>query len=105
MSAAIIGMVAERFKLLAEPARLELLQSLRSGEKSVSQLVADTGMGQASVSKHLNALHLRGFVDRRREGAFAYYKIAHRDIFTLCEIMCSHLAVELEKRPRIARAL
>jgi DNA-binding transcriptional ArsR family regulator len=72
----IMGMVAERFKALAEPVRLRLLEALRGGERSVTELVEVTGLGQANVSKHLHTLHTLEFVTRRKEGLHAYYALA-----------------------------
>lgn len=83
--------VAERFKLLAEPARLGVLNELRQGARNVSDLVAATGLSQANLSKHLQLLHAHGFVNRRRDGAFVIYNLADRSVFQLCEIMCAQL--------------
>lgn len=63
-----LPLVAERFKVLSEPARLALLRSLQYGEQTVNQLVSGTGLGQANVSKHLQVLYAHGFVKRRKNG-------------------------------------
>ena len=47
LTSAQLTLVAERFKILAEPARLQLLQALMPGELSVGQLVEKTGLSQA----------------------------------------------------------
>jgi DNA-binding transcriptional ArsR family regulator len=94
-------LVAERFKALAEPARLRLLHVLRDGEKTVSELMEATGLGQANVSKHLQMLHSLGFVDRRKEGLYVHYSLASEDVFQLCDIVCGHLVAEAEARGRI----
>lgn len=86
--------MAERFKVLAEPARLQILHTLESGECTVTELVAETGLAQANVSKHLQLLHNMGFVARRKEGLFTYYRLAGRDVFKLCDIMCGRLKAE-----------
>jgi DNA-binding transcriptional ArsR family regulator len=91
-------LVAERFKALAEPARLELLNCLRQGEMTVSELLDATGLGQANVSKHLQLLHSHGFVSRRKDGLFVYYSIADKSVFRLCDIMCGRLETELKAR-------
>ena len=56
----VLAMIAERFKALAEPARLQLLRCLQEQEMSVNELVEATGLGQANVSKHLQLLHTHG---------------------------------------------
>ncbi len=85
--------VAERFRVLGEPARLRILNALRSGEASVGELVELTGLTQANVSKHLQMLHAVGFVQRRKQGLFVHYSLADADIFRLCDIMCGRLPI------------
>lgn len=86
-----IGAVADRFKVLAEAARLSVLNELRSGPRNVSELMADTGLSQANLSKHLQVLHTHGFVSRRRQGLYVIYQLADRSVFELCDIMCGQL--------------
>ncbi|MFM6069738.1 MAG: ArsR/SmtB family transcription factor, partial [Sphaerospermopsis kisseleviana] len=45
--------VAEYFKVLSEVSRLQVLCCLKNGAKNVTQIIAETGLGQANVSKHL----------------------------------------------------
>ena len=106
MPPALMQELSERFKALGEPARLQLLMALRNGEKSVGELVDITGLGQANVSKHLQQLHSCGYISRRKEGTFAYYAIAHADVFMLCDVMCGRIEEEQRERRaalRIAR--
>ncbi len=100
MTAELLGLVAGRFKVLGEPARLQILQSLRMGERTVGELVEETGLGQANVSKHLQLLHGSGFVTRRKDGLFVYYRLSDRSVFKLCDIMCGRLESELTSRRR-----
>ena len=97
----LLELIAERFKALAEPARLRILNALRQGEKTVSELMDATGFGQANISKHLQMLHSLGFVERRKEGVFAYYSLADESVFELCDIVCGRLAAEADARDRI----
>lgn len=94
-------LVAERFRTLGEPARLNILNTLRIGEKTVSQLVRETGLSQANVSKHLQILHAGGFVARRKEGLYVYYSLADREVFQLCDIMCGRLDAELKAQRKL----
>ena len=87
----LLVLIAERFKALSDPARLRLLDSLRGGPKTVTQLVARTGFGQANVSKHLHVLYASALVSRRRDGPFVHYAIADNRIYALCDIMCDQL--------------
>jgi DNA-binding transcriptional ArsR family regulator len=97
----MIELIAERFRALAEPARLHIMQALRAGEQTVGELVEATGLGTANVSKHLHLLHAAGFVTRRKEGLYVYYALAGEDVFRLCDIMCGRLAAETESRRRV----
>ncbi|MCM8747781.1 metalloregulator ArsR/SmtB family transcription factor [Thermomicrobiaceae bacterium CFH 74404] len=67
---------AKFFRGLADTSRLALLEALRSGEKSVSELVADTGLSQPNASGHLACLKECGLVASRQEGRFVYYALA-----------------------------
>ncbi|MGZ8379265.1 MAG: ArsR/SmtB family transcription factor, partial [Gemmatirosa sp.] len=98
---AMIELVGERFRALAEPARLHLMQALRAGEQTVGDLVESTGLGTANVSKHLQLLHGAGFVTRRKEGLYVYYDLAGDDVFRLCDIMCGRLDAEAERRRKV----
>jgi DNA-binding transcriptional ArsR family regulator len=87
----VIAQVADRFRALSEPARLQLLRALARGEHTVNELVEQTGLGQANVSKHLQVLHAHGFVRRRRNGLFVHYAIADRQVVRLCHTMSSRV--------------
>ncbi len=91
-------MIANRFKVLSDPTRLQLLQALRQGERNVTELVQATGTQQANVSKHLALLADAMMVARRRAGANVYYVIADASILQLCELMCNRLQQEFEAR-------
>lgn len=97
----VLDLVAERFKVLSEPARLRILSALREGEKTVSELMEDTELGQANVSKHLQVLHGNGFVERRKEGLYVHYRLSTDDVFRLCDIVCGRLAAEADARGRL----
>ena len=83
--------IASRFKVLAEPARLQVLNQLRDGPLNVTELMDATKLNQANLSKHLQLLHAHGFVARRRDGLFVVYELADQSVFSLCDIMCGQL--------------
>jgi len=97
----VMALVAERFKALAEPARLQILSCLRAGEMAVNDLVNETGFGQANVSKHLQLLHTMGFVRRRKDGLFVYYALADKGIVPLSDTMCGRLEQEMKRRRKL----
>jgi DNA-binding transcriptional ArsR family regulator len=95
--------IAERFKALAEPSRLEILHTLKGGERTVTEILEKTGFGQANVSKHLQVLYGSGFVDRRKDGVSTYYRLADADVLRLCELMCGRLEKETTARGKVFR--
>lgn len=98
--------IAGRFKALAEPARLRILDALRDGELTVGALGEMTGLNQANLSKHLQLLHALGFVARRKDGLFVRYSLRSGDVFVLCDIMCGRLTEDASTSPptRASRA-
>lgn len=90
----VVDLIAARFKALSEPARLLILNSLRGGPRTVTDLVRETRLGQTNVSKHLSVLRGVGLVVRRRSGSFVHYDIADARLYTLCDLMCDQLRAD-----------
>lgn len=101
MTPELFHLLSDRFKALSEPARLQLLEVLQGRELSVNELVEETGLGQANVSKHLQVLYSTGFVKRRKEGLFVHYAHADRNVMKLCDLMCGRLENQLETQKRL----
>jgi len=101
LSLEALQMVADRFKILSEPLRLQILQLLQSGEKSVTELTDLIETSQPNVSKHLKILQTSGMVKRRQEGNTVFYAIADESIFTLCEVVCNSLETQLQNQANI----
>lgn len=101
MSTEVMELIAHRFRALGDRTRLQLLNALRDGECTVTELVEATGLAQANVSKHLQLLHSLGFLKRRRDGLFTWYAIADKSVFKLCDIMCGRLDSEAAARRRV----
>ena len=95
------SVVADRFKALGDGGRLQLLQALRTGPRTVTELVNETSMGQANVSRHLALLHQSGFVSRERDGLFVRYALADKDVLKLCELVCGRLEAEVAVRRKV----
>jgi DNA-binding transcriptional ArsR family regulator len=98
MTPELFELIATRFKAFGEPARLRILHELRAGERTVGDLVAATGLGQANLSRHLQYLLGVGFVSRRKAGLHVWYALADRDVLKLCDVMCGRLDRELAAR-------
>ena len=67
--------MASAFQLLAEPARRQVLDELRAGDRSVGQLVTALAMSQPAVSKHLRVLREAGLATARVEGRRRIYRL------------------------------
>ncbi len=100
----LLELIASRFRVLAEPARLRILHALEGGELTVTDLVERTGLAQGNLSKHLQQLHQSGFVSRRRDGLFAYYALADDRVFALCDMMCGRLEEMVGEARRVLTA-
>ena len=87
----LVDLIAQRFRVLGEPSRIRLLDALRSGSATVTELQAVTGASQQNVSKHLGLLVDAGLVRRDKAGNRAYFSIADEGLFDLCEQVCGSL--------------
>lgn len=70
-------------KALSSGRRLELLELLAQGERSVEELAAETGMSVANTSQHLQVLRSAHLVDVRREGTYARYRLSDENVLRL----------------------
>jgi len=76
--------LASRFKILAEPARLQILTALCHQERSVQDICDRTGLLQGNVSKHLRLMKDAGVVACRRAGIWRYYRVIDTELLALC---------------------
>jgi DNA-binding transcriptional ArsR family regulator len=100
---ALIEVISERFRVLGEPMRIRLLNTLRDRDASVGELVELTGASQQNVSKHLSVLHQAGMVERSRAGNQVRYSIADPGVFELCELVCGGVRKRLDDLDAILR--
>jgi len=70
-------------KALSSGKRLEMLEFLAQGERSVEQLARMTGLAVANTSQHLQQLRQVGLVTARKEGLYVYYRVAGDSIVRL----------------------
>ena len=68
---------------LSTPKRLEILDLLGQGERSVEVLANEANLSVPNASQHLKVLRSARLVDSRREGAFVYYRLAHLAVWRL----------------------
>ena len=70
-------------KALASPHRLEILEVLAQGERTVESLAAETGLSVANASRHLQQLRQAQLVLARRDGVFIHYRLAGPEVVNL----------------------
>jgi len=86
-----LGRLAGRFKLLGEPMRLKILQSVCHDPLTVNEIVKATGSTQANVSKHLALLAADGILERKKDGQCVYYGVKDKLVLQLCELVRNQL--------------
>jgi DNA-binding transcriptional ArsR family regulator len=97
----LVELIAQRFRVLAEPMRIKLLDRLHEGEATVGELVEATGASQQNVSKHLRVLLDSAFVGRTQDGNFARYRITDETVFRLCELVCGGLREQVSQLEKL----
>jgi DNA-binding transcriptional ArsR family regulator len=83
-----LGLVAERFRALSDATRLEILQHLETGDRTVGEIVEAVGTSQPNVSKHLRVLEQVGFVRRTAQGNAVVCSIADPTVSEICDAVC-----------------
>ena len=98
LSVEALTQVAAYFQALSEPSRLQILNLLRGGERSVGELALLCGFTAANTSRHLAFLAQQGLVTRDSRGTSAYYRIADKSVYALCDLVCGNIARQLERK-------
>src|ERR1700737_70323 len=80
----LYGQFARIGKALSSPHRLEMLELLVQGERTVDSLATEVGLSLANTSQHLQALRQAALVESRRDGLFVSYRLSDPTIFGLC---------------------
>jgi rhodanese-related sulfurtransferase len=102
--AALFEGFAQVGKALGSPKRLELLDLLAQGERSVELLADRAGLGLTSASNHLQLLRQAGLVQARKEGTKVYYRLAGTDVAALWAQLREVASVHLADVDRARRA-
>lgn len=97
----ISEMHAEICKTLGSAVRIEILDSLRSGEKSVGQLAEELDLNQANISQHLAVLRQRQVVTTRKEGTSVFYGVSNPKLVQACQLMREVLLEQLKEAQRL----
>ncbi|HET9124416.1 MAG TPA: metalloregulator ArsR/SmtB family transcription factor [Solirubrobacteraceae bacterium] len=100
---ALFDAIATMGRGLASPVRLELLDLLAQGPRSVEELARASGQSTANASQHLQALHAAGLASRRREGTRVRYTLAGEDVLALWLALRDASAARLAQVERAAQ--
>ncbi len=101
----LIELVAQRFRVLGEPMRIKLLDQLREGNATVSELQEALGASQQNVSKHLGTLLAAGMVSRAKQGNHVRYSISDPSVFELCDQVCGGVRRQLQELEEILQPI
>jgi ArsR family transcriptional regulator len=93
----IFKIKADFLKALSHPVRLQVIEHLKRSESSVARMVAELGVEQSALSKHLAVLRQAGILTSRQEKVTVYYSIRDRDIFLVLRPIAEILRKKLEE--------
>jgi rhodanese-related sulfurtransferase/DNA-binding transcriptional ArsR family regulator len=100
----LYGQFARIGKAIASPHRLEVLELLAQGERTVDSLAGEIGLSLANTSQHLQALRQASLVDSRKEGLHVYYRLADPSVCDLCKAVRTVAEHRLADLDRLVRA-
>lgn len=83
----LVKLHASVCKGLADPKRLMIINALRDGERTVTELVDELDVPQANVSQHLAVLRDKGLVHARKDGQFVHYSVTTPKIVQAMDLM------------------
>jgi rhodanese-related sulfurtransferase/DNA-binding transcriptional ArsR family regulator len=99
----LYGQFARVGKALASPHRLELLELLAQGERTVDDLAGEVGMSMANASQHPQALREAALVETRKQGLYVHYRLADDSVFDLSKAIRIVAERRLAELDRIVR--
>jgi len=105
MEGSIIKMVTSYLLALAHPTRIEILELLKDkNEMCVCEIVEKLGKEQSNISRHLNTLKAVDIVELRDEGTRSFYRIKHKDVDEVIDLVKSILHKQAKERQKILEA-
>jgi len=96
---------ADLCKALSHPIRLQILDLLSEGERTVEELNKVVGTGQSNLSQHLGALRQRRLVVARRDGMNVFYTLSTPKIAEACNLTKKLLVELLEREHHVAKKI
>jgi DNA-binding transcriptional ArsR family regulator/rhodanese-related sulfurtransferase len=99
----LYGQFARIGKALSSPHRLEILELLAQGERSVDSLATEIGLSLANTSQHLQALRQAALVESRKDGLFVCYRLSGDEVFELSRVLRTVAERRLAELERLVR--
>jgi rhodanese-related sulfurtransferase/DNA-binding transcriptional ArsR family regulator len=99
----LYGQFARIGKALSSPHRLEILELLAQGERTVDSLATEMGQSLANTSQHLQALRQAALVESRKDGLFVSYRLSDPTVFHLCKAIRTVAERQLADLERLVR--
>lgn len=93
--------LAKLLKALANPARLEIIEMLSQGEKSVEGIVQTTNLNFANASQHLQVLKNNNIVKARKEKQYVFYSLVNNEFLSLYQHIARYAVSEIAELERI----
>lgn len=91
-NAQAVGLKAKLFRGLSDPSRLSILEALRDGPLTVTEIVSATGLSQSNASNHLGCLRDCGLVSRQQTGSYVSYQLSDERVAMLLNLADEFLA-------------
>jgi DNA-binding transcriptional ArsR family regulator len=98
-------MQVDAFQALADPTRRRIVETLRTGERQVGDIVEQAGIHQSGVSRHLRILHEAGFVSMRPDGQRRLYALRPEPFRELDEWLAGYRSLWEARLDRFGAAL
>jgi len=93
--------LSKLLKALANPSRLEIIEMLSQGEKSVEGIVQVTGISIANASQHLQVMKHNNIVKARKEGHYVYYSLVNNEFLSLYQHITKYAVREIAELEKI----
>ncbi|OGW00432.1 MAG: transcriptional regulator [Nitrospinae bacterium RIFCSPLOWO2_12_39_15] len=105
MDKRIYEMHAVICSILSNPKRLEILDLLRDGEKSVNELSGLMDIPQSNLSQHLSLMRQKGILETRRDGVNIYYSIINPKVIKAFDIMREVLLEQISRNEKLIKKI
>ncbi len=101
MDETILNLKAEMLKVLAQPTRLKILETLRNGEKCICEIVPAVHGEQSNISRHISIMEKAYLVTTRKEGVRVFVKVKDPEIFDLLDRVRAILRKQIKEQEKL----